>query len=910
MTRSLTRIIGRDKELGALLQLLEVGPLVTITGTGGVGKSCLAMEAAAVWAQRTQGAMHVTDLSEQTQGELVPAAVSAALGLPSLDELDKHPIGPALLVLDNCEHLRAAVASVATTVVDSCPDVRVVATGREALGAVVERLLLLEPLAILPGTSLEAALQSPAVELFLSRVRDQGIDLPLEEKDAEVLLSLCRRLDGLPLAIELAASRIRSMTAEDILGGLDDRLRMLARRKSQSPERHNALRTTIDWSYEMIEPTEVRVFERVGVFPGEFDKEAARFACADLDLDAHTLLDTLDSLVDRSLLVPRPLAGVMRYALLESLREYAAEKLAERGELLDTRERFVGYMVARCQDLLETAMRAWPAKMSASLTADFANLRGAIHWCLEADASPDRAYSLASALAVVAQEGHSAEIAELGKQILQRWPDRSHEFWSHVNAAVATGHLVGGKLDEARAAAMGGLEGEDQEAGRMGAIACLRVLAIADLYSGELDSSCRRVDEALEIAAEQFLPQRCELLSQKARIVGLGKSPSEGIPITEENRALAERLDSPHMLCLNDLVAGWLHLFTLPALARSYLERSLEVARQAHQLSVVSNSVVGLAVITAFDGNRARASELFGEALDYLEQNRDLPQILGAVRWIALWLAQWGRRGGATRLFAAVEAHPGAPAITPPERAFFGAVQSSLQEEIDDLDVARAEAAGWDVRNTLRFARRELRALLHTAETEANGASPSRDRAQREPSPQDAGVFRHEGELWTLSYEGKTVHVRHLKGLSDIAFLLARPEHEVHCLDLAGRPAEQSAAPVLDARARREYEQRIQGLQEELAEAEAHNDFGRAEKAGAELDALTEQLAAAFGLGGRERALGSSAERARSTVGWRIRSALKRIENAHPRLGKHLRTSVQTGTYLTYSPPSPLEWTL
>jgi hypothetical protein len=244
------------------------------------------------------------------------------------------------------------------------------------------------------------------------------------------------------------------------------------------------------------------------------------------------------------------------------------------------------------------------------------------------------------------------------------------------------------------------------------------------------------------------------------------------------------------------------------------------------------------------------------------------------------------------------------------EKALFDEVDASLRDELEEVDEARAEGSVWSRRDALRAARRELSKVVQDVEQSSAIESAEPRDTERDASG-GRSIFRRDGDLWALSFDGRSALIRDLKGLHDIALLLSQPEREVHCLDLADRTESGSSdAPVLDARARREYEKRIQDLQDDLAEAEAHNDYGRAEKAGAELDALTEQLAAAFGLGGRERGLGSSVERARSAVTWRIRSAIKKIEGVHEPLGKHLRASIQTGVYVAYSPPAPVDWEL
>jgi hypothetical protein len=190
---------------------------------------------------------------------------------------------------------------------------------------------------------------------------------------------------------------------------------------------------------------------------------------------------------------------------------------------------------------------------------------------------------------------------------------------------------------------------------------------------------------------------------------------------------------------------------------------------------------------------------------------------------------------------------------------------------------------------------------------------PDEGRSEAVPRPiaQGAGTgrFRQDGSVWTLAFQGLSVQLTHQKGFNDLARLLQRPGMEMHCLELADRPAETTGfAPVLDDRARREIEARARELQREIDDADAAHDLARAERAREELDRIVELVSGALGLGGRSRALGSVAERARSAVTWRIRSGIKKIAKAHPRLGRHLENAVRTGTFCVYQPEAPVEW--
>jgi hypothetical protein len=224
--------------------------------------------------------------------------------------------------------------------------------------------------------------------------------------------------------------------------------------------------------------------------------------------------------------------------------------------------------------------------------------------------------------------------------------------------------------------------------------------------------------------------------------------------------------------------------------------------------------------------------------------------------------------------------------------------------ELEALAAGSVRAVG--VAGSTAAAIRQARALLDA------GVAPgvARTDPPTPPTPPGAALVRR-GDVWETNFAGHTARVRHVKGLVDLVVLLGRPEQEVHCLELIGAAdVGGSAGPALDDQARRAYQQRIRELQEEVDEAQADNDPVRAERAETELDALVEQLSAAFGIGGRARSSGSAAERARSAVTWRIRSAIRRIEDLHPELGRHLRNAVRTGTWCAYRPETPVEWEL
>jgi len=321
----------------AIRALLEGTRLLTLTGAGGSGKTRLASEVATLAAgDHAAGAVWV-ELAPLQQPELVPAAVLAALEIEQgtrtavdalLDSLRERDL---LLVLDNCEHLVDACAGLAETLLQSCPRLRILATSREALGVRGERAWLVPGLS-LPGADARgiAAIEgSDAVRLFVERAQESVATFQLTNENAPSIVRICRRLDGLPLAIELAAARIRSLPPEQLAARLDVSFGVLAGGPRTAVPRHRTLREAIQWSYDLLDASERTLLERLSVFAGDFTLEAAERVCASAEMPAEVILDLLASLVDKSLVVMREEGGSARYYLLETIRQFARERLQE-----------------------------------------------------------------------------------------------------------------------------------------------------------------------------------------------------------------------------------------------------------------------------------------------------------------------------------------------------------------------------------------------------------------------------------------------------------------------------------------------------------------------------------------------------------------------------------------------------
>jgi predicted ATPase/DNA-binding SARP family transcriptional activator len=337
-----TSFIGRETELANANALLAHARLVTLTGIGGVGKTRLGLELARSAIDDVADGVWFVDLARLADPQLVATEVAAALGVPEdaartavarlVDHLGQRE---ALLVLDNCEHLAEACASLARTLLERSPATRILATSRVPLGVAGEVALPVAPM----------TLATDAVTLFLERARAASPGLAVDAGDAGVVGRICEVLEGLPLAIELAAARARSLALPDIADRLRDRFRFLVSWRRLTDARHGTLREAMDWSYELLAPAERLVLERLSVFAGAFDLDAATAVAAIGSEEAA--LDAIERLIDASLVVTiRSPGSPMRYRLLETVRQHAAERLAEAGDEAATQERHAHFYAA------------------------------------------------------------------------------------------------------------------------------------------------------------------------------------------------------------------------------------------------------------------------------------------------------------------------------------------------------------------------------------------------------------------------------------------------------------------------------------------------------------------------------------------------------------------------------------
>jgi predicted ATPase/DNA-binding XRE family transcriptional regulator len=461
----LSSFVGRVDELAALAAAMHRFSLVTVVGVGGVGKTRLALHAAAGRQLYVREGAWLCELHRADDGETMAAAVLAALRVrprPGISlassVVEFLRTRSVLLLLDNCEHLLNAAGALAVDILRSCREVRILATSRQALGVDGEQVFGLTPLS-LPApseTSIQAVGASDAVSLFVQRATAARRDFCLNPGNAAAVGEICRRLDGLPLAIELAAPRVAAMRPAEIAGLLDERFRLLTRGRADAADRHQTLQATVEWSYALLTETERRIFNCLGVFPASFDAAAAADVVGACGLQWWDAIDGLTALVSKSMVAEEEGPDqTSRYRLLETMRVYALEQLAAAGELELLRHRHAEHYAAFAEqagpELLGPLQLDWQRRIGIELD----NLQAAVIWALTGnDQTRQFAFRIVAALAFTAVYGRGA-VGAWAERALAQVGTCPRETRAAVIAAAAWSAFFAGDLLSAQ------LRGED-----------------------------------------------------------------------------------------------------------------------------------------------------------------------------------------------------------------------------------------------------------------------------------------------------------------------------------------------------------------------------------------------------------------------------------------------------------------
>jgi predicted ATPase/DNA-binding SARP family transcriptional activator len=504
LPRQVTSFVGREAEIASLSELVCRSSLVTLTGVGGVGKTRLALEIAAEVVGEFPDGVWFCELASVTDPGAVWETVAASLRVQpvpgqTLEEsaLEYLAAKRLLLVLDNCEHLLDAVARHVDTIEHRCPHVSVLATSREGLAIAGERLIAVPTLGVpAHDARVDDIRQAEAVRLFEDRASAVKRDFALTDRNLGDVAVLCRRLDGIPLAIELAAARVRSLSPEDLVARLDQRFKLLTHGSRAALERHQTLRATIDWSYDLLSAPERHALQRLSVFAGGCDLGAAEAVLPGDDRDVADVIDVVGQLVDKSLVVVDDVDGVLRYRLLETIRQYAREQLDASGDPGPPRRAHAEHYVAMAEAAGPHLRSREQLEWIRAMERDVDNFRVALAWAVETP-SPKHALRLVAPLALEGRIGeHAMEWAATAIAIPG---SDGHPLFPVVVVHAALGAaFLGGDFE--RAEHLLTVAEQAQTARGTWHLSTSKVRGILALFRGELEEARRHATDWVELA--------------------------------------------------------------------------------------------------------------------------------------------------------------------------------------------------------------------------------------------------------------------------------------------------------------------------------------------------------------------------------------------------------------------------
>jgi predicted ATPase/two-component SAPR family response regulator len=627
----LTSFVGREREVAEVKDLLADQRFLTLTGPGGCGKTRLALQVAGDLVERFEDGVWLVELASLSDPALVPQTVAFALGIREqpgrllTDTLSEHlELKKMLLVLDNCEHLVEACARLAEALLRSCPNLRILATSREALGITGETGWLVPSLSLPNPPYLPPVEELPryeAARLFIERAAAMLPTFEPTDRNAAVVMRVCRGLDGIPLAIELAAARVKVLSVEQIAERLDDRFRLLTAGSRTALPRHRTLRATIDWSHDLLSEEEKVLFRRLSVFAGGFALGATEAVCVGEDLEEDEVLDLLSHLVDKSLVVVQERGGEARYRLLDTVRQYGWEKLEELGEADAVRRRHAIFFLDLAEEVepkIEPNVniadrRPWLERLG----VEHDNLRAALRWAQESN--PQTGLRLGCALYWLwYHRGYWSEGRGWFERALAKAPARTA---ARAEALYYAGYLAWAQGDHPVARSR--LEESVQiwrvlGGGQGGLAHALWVLGLEMLARGEPAVAHSLAEESVQIF----------------RTIG----DEFGLSISLANLGAIVLDQGDH------------------ALASSLLEESVEISRKAGDDWMLSLPLRNLGVAVFRRGDHDRAEALIKESLFLLRELGDKLYTSRGLECLAAVVSMRGDHGRAARLFGAGEA--------------------------------------------------------------------------------------------------------------------------------------------------------------------------------------------------------------------------------------------------------------
>ncbi|MFB9881655.1 tetratricopeptide repeat protein [Planobispora siamensis] len=614
--------MGRTRLLATLRQRLHEHRLVTVTGIGGVGKSRTALRIAHMVRGQFKDGVWFADLARLQDQGMVRHTITSALGIAdqsprTADETLVEWLGDReiLLIIDTCEHLVDACAALFEDLLTHAPGLTILATSRQSLNARGEHTVTIPPLAVPGDTPGENIFANEAVQLFAARASAVMPSFVLDEHNIGPVSELCRRLDGIPLAIELAAVRMRALSVEQILTLLADRFSLLAGASRTALPRHQTLRAAIGWSHELCEPSERLLWARLSVFAGDFELDAARYVCAGENLPAESIMDLVSSLVEKSILLSEGTPSGHRYRLIDTLRQYGEEWLEKLGEIEAVRERHRDYylqLAKRSEDAWSGARQVyWYVRMR----HEHDNIRVALDYCLRTPGQVGAGLELLSSLwflwvaCGLAREGrlYLEKTLELASQPSS---ERCKALWalSYINSAQGN---ISGAIEAAEQCSSDAVRVGDSGA----VILATKMLGTAAWLQGDLQKASALLGVAIEFhkSGRELNPGLLPSIVELSMVLLMQNDPTEAEVLLRDCIAVCTQRGEV-----------WLRSYAIYALASAFhglnrAEEAMVHAREALRLKRYFHDVLGISLaveliarLTLDEGRPALASQLMG----------------------------------------------------------------------------------------------------------------------------------------------------------------------------------------------------------------------------------------------------------------------------------------------------------
>jgi predicted ATPase/class 3 adenylate cyclase len=623
----LTSFIGREREKAEVKRLLSTTRFLTLTGSGGAGKTRLALQAAAEALEQFPDGVWLVELAVLSDPSLVPKAVASALGVleqPSrglTETLADALRGKSVLViLDNCEHLVAACAHLTTAILRTCPDLRILATSREVLGVTGETAWHVPSLSVpdpqrLPP--LDRFTEYEAVRLFIDRAMASAPQFALMSSNAPAVAQVCHRLDGIPLAIELAAARVKVLTVEQIASRLDDRFRLLTGGSRTALPRQQTLRAAMDWSYDLLAPKERAVLRRLSVFAGGYTLEAAEAVCAGKRVKEREVLDLLTQLVDKSLVNTETLGGEVRYRMPETIRQYAQDRLIASGETGEVRTHHRAWYLGLAEGLDAAMSGPEQTTWLNRLEVEHDNLRAALGWSSSDQDDAEVRLRLAAALHWFWQlHTHWSE----GRKWLEIALDGSRNIKSTARSmALCSRGAVAwrqGDYGTAKDLCEESLALSREMSDQRGIAWALMWRGLVAMRQEDFDAATTMFAESLDLSRKlENGWQTAVVLAQMGAMARLRGNYRHAVALCEESLALSRTLGAKWSIAYAFRLTG--HAVRLQGDSRRAMElytENLKLFAAVGDKWGTTECIEGLALICSGQGNFEQAARLFGAA--------------------------------------------------------------------------------------------------------------------------------------------------------------------------------------------------------------------------------------------------------------------------------------------------------